>query len=78
MDEKIMQQLKKDKIRNMKNPVILMNDEDFEEHTKHLESKVANFKAGIFPKYAGIPIKTSGLVEKGKITIYDQSFNLLP
>jgi len=74
MDEQIKQQLRQQKIREMKNPTILMNKTDFENFKKDIESKVDNLKVGLNPTYEGIPIKTNEFVEKGNIIVYDDNF----
>ena len=71
MDEQIKQHLRQQKIREMKNPTILMNEIDFENFKKGLELKVFNFKVGSNPFYEGIPIKTNKSIEKGNIIVYD-------
>lgn len=71
MDEKLRHQLKIKKVREMKNPTILMNETDFKTFKKEVEAKVNNFKAGDKPTYEGIPIKTKYFIEQGNIIIYD-------
>jgi len=72
MEELIIDKIKK--ISQMKSPVILMSKEDFEEMKKTLESKVAgvDFNNVKDFKFMNIPIKTSFLINKGDIIIYDQ------
>lgn len=71
MDEKIQHQIRLQKIREMKNPTILMNTTDFENFKKEVESKVVNFKVGLNPTYDGIPIQTSDLIKVGNLVVYD-------
>ncbi len=71
MDEKIRHKIRIMKVREMKNPTILMNETDFENFKKELEAKVNNFKAGNNLTYEGVPIKTGVFIEKGNIIIYD-------
>ncbi len=71
MDEKLRHQLKIKKVREMKNPTILMNKTDFETFKKEVEAKVNNFKVGENPTYEGVPIKTKDFIEQGNIIIYD-------
>lgn len=78
MDEQIKQQLRQQKIREMKNPTILMNDVDFENFKKEVESKVVNFKVGANPTYEGIPIKVNEFIEKGNIIVYDDVVQAVP
>ncbi len=78
MDEQIKQQLRQKKIREMKNPAILMNDIDFENFKKEVESKVVNFKVGENPTYEGIPIKVNEFIEKGNIIVYDDVAQAVP
>ena len=55
-----------------------MNSNDFDAFKKELESKLQNFNVGENPTYQGVPIKTSSIVEKGNIIVYDDiSFNWL-
>lgn len=71
MDDKIKQQLRQQKIREMKNPTILMNETDFNNFFKVIESKVVDFKVGVNPTYEGIPIKFNYLMERGSVIVYD-------
>ena len=71
MDEKLRHQLKIKKVREMKNPTILMNKTDFQTFKKEVEAKVNNLKVGANPTYEGIPIKTNDFIEQGNIIIYD-------
>jgi hypothetical protein len=77
MDEKIRHQLKIKKVREMKNPTILMNSNDFEIFKKEIELKAQDFKIGDNPiiKYQGVPIKTSEILEKGDVIVYDDASN---
>lgn len=70
MDEKLRQELAKKKIREMKNPTILMNENYFDVFKKEIESKIT-VVVGNNPTYQGVPIKTSQTIEKGNIIIYD-------
>ena len=45
-DEKLQHQLKMQKVREMKNPTILMNTKDLETFIKQVEAQVNNFKVG--------------------------------
>lgn len=78
MDDKIKHQLRIQKIREMKNPTILMNTTDFENFKKEVESKVTNFKVGLNPTYEGVPIKTSDIIEKGNLVVYDDVVQAVP
>lgn len=77
MDDKISHQLRIKKIREMKNPTIVMNKTDFENFKKDVESKVVNLKVGLNPTYEGIPIKTSDIIERGNIVVYDDVLQFL-
>ena len=70
MDEKLRHELAKKKIREMKNPTILMNETDFEVFKKEVESKTTVI-VGNNPTYQNVPIKTSQIIEKGNIVVYD-------
>jgi len=70
MNDKIRQELREKKIREMKNPTILMNENDFEDFKKEVESKTT-LKVGNTPTYEGIPIKTSDMIQKGNVFVYD-------
>ena len=78
MDDKIKHQLRIQKIREMKNPTILMNTTDFENFKKEVESKVTNLKVGSNPTYEGFPIKTSDIIEKGNLVVYDDVVQAVP
>ena len=71
MEEQIIHQLKIKKVREMKNPTILMNTKDLETFVKQVETKVNNFKVGSNPTYAGLPIKTNKIIRRGELIIYD-------
>lgn len=77
MDEKIRHQLKIKKVREMKNPTILMHTKDFEAYKTELESTIQNFKVGENPTYQGIPVKTTDRIDRGTIFIYDNLCSLL-
>lgn len=64
-------QAKIKRVREMKNPTILMNDKDLETFIKEVEAKVNNFKVGEHPTYAGIPIVEAKHIEQGTFIIYD-------
>jgi hypothetical protein len=70
MDEKLREELAKKKIREMKNPTILMNENDFNVFKKEVESKTT-VVVGNNPTYQGVPIKTSQTIEKGNFIVYD-------
>ena len=70
MDEKLRQELAKKKIREMKNPTILMNENDFEVFKKEIESKTT-IVVGNNPTYEGVPIKTNNIIQSGNIVVYD-------
>ena len=78
MDKQIKQQLRLQKIREMKNPTIVMNNTDFENFKKDAESKVVNLKVGLNPTYNGIPIKTSDIIERGNVVVYDDVVQAIP
>lgn len=63
MDDKIRNQLRIDRIRNMKNPTIIMNSIDFELLKNELEYNDTT--------YLGIPITCRSYIEKGSMIIYD-------
>jgi len=71
MDDKIRHELSIKKVREMRNPKILMNSEDFTAFKIELESKVTNFKVGDKPTYEGIPIVVRDYVDKGTIIVFD-------
>lgn len=71
MDEQIKQHLRQQKIRAMKKPTILMNDNDFENFKKEVESKTSNLKVGENPTYECIPIKINKFIKKGDVIVYD-------
>ena len=71
VDKKLRHQLKIEKVREMKNPTILMNKTDFEKFTKEVEAKVNIFKVGDNPTYEDLPIKTKSFIKQGDIIIYD-------
>jgi hypothetical protein len=70
-NEKLQHQLKIQKVREMKNPTILMNTKDFETFIKQVEAQVNNFKVGTKPTYEGMPISSTEYIEQGNIIIYD-------
>lgn len=76
-EKELIERLKVEKVRAMKNPIILMNIEDFESFKNELESKIANFKVGDKPTFAGVPIKPTDSILKGTFTVYDAPLNWL-
>ena len=76
-EKELYERLKVEKVRAMKNPIILMNTEDFESFKNELESKIVNFKVGDNPTFAGVPIKPTDLILKGTFTVVDDSLNWL-
>jgi hypothetical protein len=76
MEEKLIEELKKNKVREMKNPNILMNTKDLEIFLKEIEDKVSNFQPIENPDYMGVPIKARDYIQKGDLIIYDNvNFN---
>ena len=70
MDDKLRQELRVKKIREMKNPTILINENDFEVFKKEIESKTT-VAVGDNPTYEGVPIKINNIIQSGNIVIYD-------
>lgn len=70
MDEKLRHQLKIKKVRDMKNPTILMYEKDFEALKKEIESKTTII-VGKNPTYEGVPIKTNNIIQRGNVVVYD-------
>jgi len=70
MDEKLRQELRLKKIREMKNPTILMNETDFEVFKKEIESKTT-IVVGENPTYECVPIKTNNIIQRGNIIVSD-------
>lgn len=54
----------------MKNPTILMNENDFKVFKKELESKTT-VVVGDNPTYEGVPIKINNIIQSGNIVVYD-------
>lgn len=77
MNDKIRQELKVKNIWGMKNPTILMNENDFEVFKKEVESKTT-IAVGNNPTYEGIPIKTSNIIQKGNVVVYDDVIHNWP
>lgn len=67
MDEKLRQELRVKKIREMKSPIILMNETDFEIFKKKVESKTTI----VADTYEGVLIKTNNIIQRGNVVIYD-------
>ena len=73
MDDKIREQLRIKKVREMKNPIILMNSDDFYAFKTELESTIKGYKVGENPTYEGVPIKVTDIVKRGNIVVYDDA-----
>ena len=78
LNYKLRKQLTIKKIREMKNPTILMNGEDFESFKKEVESKVNNLKVGKNPTYEGISIMVRDFIEQGNLIVYDDVDDVVP
>jgi len=76
MDKAIRNALAIEAVRLFKEPVIVMNDYDYKEFIKHLESTITNFKEGDNPKYMGVPIQINKYMERGKMYVYDDAIRL--
>ena len=74
MDDKLRQELRVKRIREMKSPIILMNENDFEVFKKEIESKTT-VVVGDNPTYECVPIKINNIIQSGNIVIYDDTFN---
>lgn len=74
MENKLRDRLAAEKVSRMKSPVIVMNDKDFEDLKTKLEDEVSGLSVGIESYYSGIPIRTSEFLERGFMTIYDESY----
>jgi hypothetical protein len=72
MDERIRLRLRTKKVREMKNPTILMNSIDFENFIKELETKIPDFEAKKDLTYEGVPVKAGNFIARGNVVIYDQ------
>lgn len=72
MEREISNHLKIKKVREMKNPVIIINNKDFDNLKDKLESEIVNFKVGDYPRFQGIPIMPSIVVERGLVFVYDK------
>lgn len=72
-EERIRMKQRNAKIAAMKCPVIIMNDLDFRDFVKELESKVTNYKVGNSPTFGGISIKPSSIMDRNQIIIYDHA-----
>lgn len=70
MDDKLRQELRAKEISEMKNPTILMNENDFEVFKKEIESKTTTV-VGDNPIFEGVPIKTNDIIQSGDIYVYD-------
>jgi len=77
MEDKIIQELKRKKIDEMISPTILMNDIDFNSFKDKLESTVTGFKVLKNPTFQGVPVKTSFIVPKGLIVVYDSANEMI-
>lgn len=71
MEEIIINSMKIARVKEMKNPTIVMNDKDLETFIKQVESQVNNLNIREHPKYEGIPIIGRKQIEQGKFIIYD-------
>ena len=72
MEEKLVQKLKIDKVRDMKTPTLLLHETDFEKIKTYLETHCLN--VGDELMFGGIPIEISDIVEEGGCIIYDKIF----
>lgn len=70
MDKALRNMLALEEVKKMKRPVIVMNDKDFEELKKQVESK-SNIIIGNNPMYMNTPIKADKFIERDKLYIYD-------
>lgn len=61
----------------MKNPIIYMNNKDFNGFIEELKSEICNFNISSNPTYCSIPVKTTNIVGSGTILIIDDVYNLL-
>ena len=75
VENRIIEKLKSKKIRAMESPVIIMNEDDFEDLKSSVESK-STIMIGEVPTYGGIPLKTSYLINKGSVIVYDDIWRL--
>lgn len=73
MEEQLRHQIKISKIKEMKNPVIIMNNLDFEYFKDEVNFNTLN--ANNNPKYENIPIRKSIHINRGEIFIYDDIYN---
>mgnify|MGYP003653226611 CR=1 FL=1 len=71
MNFKIRNSIRIARVKEMKNPTIVMNDKDLEVFIKQIENQVNNLNIGDNPTYEGIPIKGLKHIEQGKFIVYD-------
>ena len=74
MDEQIRSELRQKKISEMKQPIILMNESDFQKFKSYIESNT-NIIIGDSLKYDGVPIRINNTVQEGEIVVYDCIFD---
>lgn len=73
-------QLREEQIKRislMKNPIIYMNNKDFNGFIEELKSEICNFNISSNPTYCGVPVKTGYFLGSGSIIIIDDVYNLL-
>ncbi len=68
MDEKLKEQLKIKAISEMKSPVILMNNKDFENFMEQIERAQDGSNP---PTFEGIPIIEKNFICEGEFFVYD-------
>ncbi len=66
--------IKVNKVKHMKNPVILMNVNDLKSFEEKLKEEIIGFIPNDTPKYRGIPIKIKDFIQRNQIIIYDDIF----
>ncbi len=71
MNKVLEDKIKVSKVQQMKNPVILMNQDDLKCFEIKLKDEITGFIPSNNPKYRGIPIKTNLFIERNQIIIYD-------
>ena len=73
MEKQLIHEMKIRKVKEMKKPVIYMNDKDFELLVEEIKLKVSGFKPSKNPTYQGIPIINRPFFAKGIIYFIDQA-----
>ena len=71
-EEKFLFNLKVDHVAEMKDPIIIINEKDYEKLVLEVEGNMIGLMVGDSPSYNGISIVETSVMKEGEMVVYDK------